>query len=195
MSLALVVYPPGAGGNHLKNLLCLDVTFHNSAELDPAVYDAQDRARGEVWCVGGRNLQPVFFDRLEQDPDARFVLIAHFGEMMQNRQRILEIDDIRLVIITITDPAARRRLEQRQTRLGQNIHPYWLDEELTWCYQSQIYQDCFGISRDRCLEVPLQDLWHPDLPAVPAVEQFLAVTIPRDQARLLHQKWLRSNFH
>lgn len=194
MKLALVVYPPGAGGNHLKNLMCLSRAFANSSELDTAVYDAQDRAQGEVWCVGGRNLQPIFFERMHQHPDQRWVLIAHFGEMMQHRREILQIPDIQLVIITIQDLTARRKLERRQIRLGQALHPYWLDEELIWCYRTEMYINNFGISGDRCLEIGLQDLWHRDLVAMAAVEKFLDIEIPKDQAAALHSKWLSANF-
>jgi len=192
-----VVYPPGAGGNHLKNLLCLSGEFVNSHELDPAVYDAQDRPPGEVWCVGGRNLQPAFFDRISQSPKTGSVLTAHFGELAQHRSRIAMIPRKRLVIITIDCESARRRLEQRQTRLGQNIHPYWLDEELVWCYQTEIYMRYHGVAAEHCLEIPMLDFWRSDLiesDTLPRIESFLDISIPRQPAKTLHDKWCHSNF-
>jgi hypothetical protein len=195
MSLVVVVYPPGAGGNHLKNLLCLSGQFANSNELDPAVYDAKDRARGEVWCVGGRNLQPVFFDRMHQDPDGQWILTAHFGEMMQRRQDLARISDIRLIIMNIQNAAVRQRLQQRQTRLGQTLHPYWLDEELIWCYQRDIYARCFDIAAHRCLEIPLQDLWQPGLGVLSQIERWLGIDVPRSSAQTLHDKWMHANFN
>lgn len=197
-AVTFVIYPPGAGGNHLKNLLCLPGVFANSNDLDVTVYDddRSDRAPGEVWCVGGRNLQDIFFDRLEQDQSLDYVLPAHFGEMWQYRDRIQSIESKRAVLIKIDQEQARRKLDQRQMRLGQCIHPYWLDEELTWCYQPIIYQTFFGIPESQCLELSMLDFWHHDmvdLGIVDSLESFLGVTMSRDQVRDLHKKWLRQN--
>lgn len=192
-----MIYPPGAGGNHLKNLLCLPGVFSNSSDLDIGVYeDRTDRAPGEVWCVGGRNLQDIFFDRLDHDPMLNLILPAHFGEMWQYRDRILKVQQRRAILIKIDHETARRRLEQRQMRLGQQIHPYWLDEELIWCYQPSIYHGFFGIQEQHCLEVCMLEFWQHDmidLELVNRLESFLGLSIPRDQARNLHLKWIHKN--
>lgn len=192
-----ILYAPGAGGNHLKNLLCLSEAYANSHELDQSVYDAQDRCPGEVWCVGGRNLQPMFFDRMHHDASSRSILIAHFGELAQHQHAITTAPQPQLVIITLPPDHSRRQLQHRQQRLGQNIHPYWLDEELPWCYTTRMYQTYFEIPEHDCIELDLGDFWQPDFctsPALDRLEMFLRITVPRDQAHTLHHKWMCSNF-
>jgi hypothetical protein len=195
-----VVYPPGAGGNHLKNLLCLTRQYHNSDELDPTVYDLNDpenRPPGEVWCVGGRNLQDRWFDIWRQDPSAKLVLPAHFGELWQKRQKFCDVPNKRLVILGINSTESRRALESRHQRLGQTIHPYWLDEELPWLYQAHMYDTLFGISAEHCVEIDLLEFWHQDMNdngTLAKIEQLLDVQIPRHASRLLHQKWVKHNF-
>lgn len=197
MPNVFVVYPPGSGGNHIKNLMCLSGSFINSGELDPAVYDATDRAPGEVWCVGGRNLQEIFFQRILANSGSSSVLTAHFGELLAAQDWVRQVPDIRLIIITMKHGSSRRALETRQARLGQHCHPYWLDEELVFCYQHQMYEKYLGIAPHHCIEIELEDFWHNhgSFPKVlAAIEQFLSITIPRDSACELHSKWIMHNF-
>jgi len=197
VSNVFVVYPPGAGGNHLKNLLCLSGAFINSNDLDPAIYDAEDRAPGEVWSVGGRNLQSVFFDRIWHNPGSRSILTAHFGELVAQQSQFDQVPDRKLIIITMAQAQSRQRLMVRQTRLGQNVHSYWLDEELVHCYRTAMYARFFGVSADCCFELELQELWSHDLwqnQVIDRLEQFLAIRVPDEPARGLHQKWMQKNF-
>lgn len=197
MSNIFVIYPPGAGGNHLKNLLCLSKSFINHTELDTSVYDDQHRIPGEVWCVGGRNFQDIFFDRIQNNPGSSSILIGHFGELMQHREQFAQVPDIRLIVISIATAHARRQLDQRQLRLGQTIHPYWLDEELIWCYHLDMFQRYFGLPREHCLEVAMEDFWHPNMIShglLDHVCRFSQIEVDHQQAQVLHDKWHAANF-
>ena len=192
-----IVYMPGAGGNHLKNLLCLSPDFANHTELDVSVYDDTSRPPGEVWCVGGRNLQDIFFKRIFDNPGERSVLIAHFGELAQNRDKFLLVPDRRCVVVTMNNPAYRSVLDQRQLRLGQAIHPYWLDEELLWCYRSDMMLRYFGVQAQDCLEIDLADFWHTDMihnGTLDRICDFVGTAVPKSAALELHHKWIKANF-
>ena len=195
MPNAFVIYPPGAGGNHVKNIMCLSGHWINSADLDPTVYDAQDRCPGEVWCVGGRNLQEIFFQRIQANPGSSSVLAAHFGELVAYQREFHQVPDVRLIILTMQRETTRRALQTRQDRLGQTIHPYWLDEELVWCYRTYMFERYFGVSQQHCLEIEIQDLWSQHAPqnVFDVIAQFLNIRIPVEPTALLHNKWLKSN--
>jgi len=162
--LTLVVYIPGAGGNHLKNLLCLSNSYANCSDLDPTVYTQTDSNRppGEVWCVGGRNLQEIFFERMLDCPDRSWVLAAHVGEMFEYQSQLSAIDHKQIVVVTLDYEPALRQLDQRQTRLGQCIHPYWLDEELTWIYRPETLQKIFNQTNDQYYCLSLKNFWSAD---------------------------------
>lgn len=197
MANVFVVYPPGAGGNHLKNLLCLSGSYINSDDLDPAIYDATDRPPGEVWSVGGRNLQDIFFDRIQDNPGSSSILTAHFGELVAQRSRFDLVPDRKLIIITIVVAQSRQRLMARQHRLGQTVHPYWLDEELVHCYQTDMYARFFGVPAQCCVELQLHELWSQDLwqaGVVDRLENFLDIKVPIEPTKSLHQKWWQKNF-
>lgn len=196
--LTLVVYLPGAGGNHLKNLLCLSDKYANHGDLRPEVYESPDPQRppGEVWCVGGRNLQDIFFDRMEQNPEKNWVLAAHFGEMFQYQHRLVDVTDKKIVVITLDDAHSRRTLDQRQQRLGQCIHPYWLDEELTHVYCSDTLCRLFGVDKSHCLQLPIQNFWNKNFVKSTAFKQltdFLNVDISVKTAEKFHHLWTDAN--
>jgi len=196
--LTLVVYLPGTGGNHLKNLLCLSSNYANAADLDPAVYEhpVPERPPGEVWCVGGRNLQDIFFERMTGHYDQNWVLAAHVGEMFQYQQQLAAIPNKKIVVVSLEHEPSRRQLDSRQTRLGQCIHPYWLDEELVYIYQANTLLQLFDTSGDQYFTLPIQDFWHKNFATSPTfaqLESFLNIKTDSDLADRYHQLWHAAN--
>jgi hypothetical protein len=198
MSLTLVVYLPGSGGNHLKNLLCLDSAYCNHTDLTPEVYENPDPQRppGEVWCVGGRNLQDIFFERMIHQPNCNWVLAAHLGEMFQRQTQLQAIEHKKIVVLNITNTSARQRLYQRQLRLGQTIHPYWLDEEFVWMYSADTVAKIFNTGSDCYHNLCIKDFWSDNFVQsrqFAELEQFLGTNIDHARADLYHRLWCRAN--
>lgn len=200
MTGIIVMYVPGAGGNHVKNLLCASPAVANRHELDENFYDRWDPANhapGEVNCVGGRNIQTCFLERMHQSPELTWVLPAHFGELAQHRSQLPDLADFRVILITILHEDSRLRLMGRQTRLGQHIHPYWLDEEIVYLYHPDMMQHYFGFGSDRIFVMEMQDFWQRDWidsPQFQDLGSFLHIPIPRDHCHRLHTKWWDLNF-
>ena len=196
MSAVIVAYCPSAGGNHLKNILSLSPTFANQGEMDLTVYDRADYTSGTVHSVNGRNVQDIFVDRMLNQPDQCWLLSGHFGELAPIRQSLLTVDR-KFLIITIDQLIDRRLLERRQERLGQQCHPYWLEEEQPYLYQPNIYQTYFGVDSANIAAISLYDLWHPtlcDYTVLTKINEFLNIDIDIERARNLQQKWWSSNF-
>jgi len=195
--MTIVVYVPGAGGNHLKNLLCLSNSYSNAADLDPMVYEQPDPERppGEVWCVGGRNLQPVFFERMTNSNQS-WVLAAHAGEMFEYQQQLSKIKNKKIIVVSLDNADDRRQLDHRQVRLGQCIHPYWLDEELQPLYQADTLSRLFDFSVDDCYTLPLENFWSRDFIAgteFQQIKQFLNIDLDDGTADRYHQLWCTAN--
>ena len=196
MSAVIVAYCPAAGGNHLKNILSLSSAFANQSEMDLTVYDRADQTSGAVHSIDGRNVQDIFIDRMIQHPDQCWLLSGHFGELAPVRQSLLTVD-CKFLIITIDQLIDRRLLERRQQRLGQQCHPYWLEEEQQYLYQPQMYQTYFEVDSADIATISLYDLWHPTLcdhAVLTQINAFLNIDIDQDSAQNLQQKWWNSNF-
>jgi hypothetical protein len=196
MSAVIVAYCPSAGGNHLKNILSLSSTFANHQEIDFTLYDRIDHTMGTVHSVSGRNVQGIFIDRMIQHPDQCWLLSGHFGELALFRQSLLTIDR-KFLIITIDQAVDRRLLKYRQQRLGQQCHPYWLEEEQPYLYQPKLYETYFNVDPANIATVSLYDLWHPTLKdhsVIAHLNKFLNIDISVTPAQILQQKWWNSNF-
>jgi hypothetical protein len=196
MSAVIVAYSPAAGGNHLKNILSLSSCFANRAEMDLTVYDRADQTSGAVHSINGRNVQDIFVDRMLNQPSQCWLLSGHFGELASVRSRLLTVDK-KFLIITIDTELDRRLLERRQLRLGQQCHPYWLNEEQPYLYQPLIYRTYFDVVATNIATVSLHDLWHPTLcngAVIARINEFLNIEIDLEQALNLQKKWWHSNF-
>jgi hypothetical protein len=196
MSAVIVAYCPAAGGNHLKNILSLSSVFANRVEMDLSVYDRANQTSGAVHSINGRNVQDIFIDRMQTQLDQCWLLSGHFGELAPVRNRLLTVDK-KFLIITIDTVIDRRLLERRQQRLGQQCHPYWLNEEQLYLYQPLMYCTYFDVNPENITTVSLYDLWHPTLcngSVITRINDFLNADIDRAQANDLQQKWWQGNF-
>jgi hypothetical protein len=196
VSAVIVAYCPSAGGNHLKNILSLSALFANRGEMDLTVYDRADQTSGAVHSVNGRNVQDVFIDRMIQRPDLCWLLSGHFGELASVKQSLSTIDT-KFLIVTMDQSVDRQLLSRRQNRLGQQCHPYWLEEEQLYLYRPDMYQTYFGVDLTDIATISLYDLWHPTLcnhSVLTKINEFLNVNIDAESAQNLQQKWWNSNF-
>lgn len=192
MTVVVIAYPPSAGGNHLKNILCLDRSFANSKDLDRTKYTNGDR---EVHSTSGRNMQEYRIDEAEHS-NADYILHGHFGELAPWRQRINLIQDKKWILISIDSPDDRSLLTERQHRLGQFGHEYYLNEEQPFLYQSEFYQSYFTGTAENIYTIALNDFWNPDLAQSQIIQQlnvFLNKNIDQEQAQVLHSQWHINN--
>jgi len=196
VSAVIVAYCPSAGGNHLKNILSLNSLFANQGEMDLTVYDRADQTSGAVHSINGRNVQNIFIDRMLDQPDRCWLLSGHFGELAPVKKSLANVD-CKFLIITIDQTIDRQLLARRQQRLGQQCHPYWLEEEQLYLYQPDMYQTYFGVDGANIATVSLYDLWHPTLKnhsVLAKINEFLNINIDVERAQNLQQKWWHSNF-
>jgi len=193
--LTLIFYPPGSGGNHLKNLICLDTRFANTENVDheQIYWHNQASLIGEVPAQGGRNVHEWNMAEFTQSPDRDRILACHYGELAAWRTQIQEIVE-RSIIISIETVEDQQWLQRRQDRLGQHLHPYWISEELPWLYQPQMLDRYFGIDTTKTMTLPMIDFWSEDIgPTIDQLDQHLGISIPKDQAQKLHLRWREIN--
>ena len=193
MSLAIVYYCPSAGGNHLKNLINLAPEMQDHDTLDLSIY--QDQAQGTAHSRAGRNVQVAELQAIMQAPDRHWVICGHFGELAPKRDLLMQIPDRRMITIGIESPVDRWLLEQRQHRLGQGCHPYWLHEEQPYLYARAMCKEYWRTPQ--CLTIAFEHLCNPDLsytPIVHMINQFLSISIPQEQAQAVHGQWWAANW-
>lgn len=203
MSINIIAYPPGGGGNHLKNLLELEGRFHDQwpwpwvqkqhVGLEP--YDRPLGPPGEVHSLPGRNIHAVFIEHVCQHPHGDYLLHGHFGELAAHADQIRSWSDVRWLVETMDDPIDRDLLRKRQNRL--QYHPYWLDEEQIFLYRSDMYHRFFGADPDHIHALPVRLLWQRDICAsgvLNILQKSFDQGIDPRAAQTLHDKWTYLNF-
>ena len=188
----VIAYPPSGGGNHLKNLLCLSNTFANSSDLNLEPYKKGNR---EVHSTGGRNMNEYRMSEAVIS-SGDFILHGHYGELALYRETINNIQNKRFVIVTIDTGHDRRLLNDRQIRLGQRSHEYYLHEEQYFLYQPTMYSTYFTGQESAIFSFPLTELWHPVINYTTTwdrLNSFLGINIDLAQAQQLHDQWRSNN--
>ena len=192
MTVIVIAYPPAGGGNHLKNMLCLDPSFANSTDLDIHNYTSGNR---EVHSTPGRNMQDYKVDAAET-ADRDYILHGHFGELAPWRDRINAIQDKKFIVISMVTGRDQDLLNNRQHRLGQFGHEYYLREEQPYLYRPEFYQTYFTGQLENIYTIALNDFWNPDLASSQIITQlnkFLNKNVDVKQAQVLHQQWHINN--
>lgn len=198
----IIAYPPCAGGNHLKNIASLGGKFDDqwpwqwvreqTIGLD-VYYNRKQPMRGEVQSLPGRNLHSVFVDHIMQTEGRDFLIHGHFGELALHRDQIRQMPDKKVLILTIDQEHEREWLIKRQNRLGQNSHPYWVNEEQIYLYRQDMYRSYFGI--DAAATLPLGALMADslDITFFDTVDSFFETAIDREKAQEIHTIWTELN--
>lgn len=192
MTVVVIAYPPAGGGNHLKNMLCVDSSFANSADLNRTNYIEGNR---EVHSTCGRNMQAY---RMQEAETAQgdYILHGHFGELAPWRSRINAIEDKKFIVLSIDTNRDQDLLDNRQHRLGQFGHEYYLREEQPYLYQSEFYQTYFTGRPENIYTIALSNFWNPDLAQSQIIQQlntFLNKNVNQAEAQVLHTHWHINN--
>jgi len=197
MSAVIVAYPPGAGGNHIKNLLCTYPGFGNSGDLNTKVYIEDTQPPGTVHSKPGRNVTTDLFETVEANPEKCYIIHGHFGELAPFRQQINRISK-KFILIAFDNKIDQQLLDYRQGRLGHRQHPYYIEEEQPFLYRTELYTTYFTANTEDICVIPLYEIWHPDLNQHKIVERlniFLNINMDHNQAQSIHDLWWKNNFN
>jgi hypothetical protein len=125
------------------------------------------------------------------------VLHGHFGELAAWSDDIRDWPDVWWLILTIDQDSDRALLRNRQMRLGQHGHPWYLDEEQPWLYQPAMCARYFDADHARITTIGITELWHPSLDKHNIIDRLEFVTpgrIDRDTSQRIHSVWWNNNF-
>lgn len=204
MNIDIIAYPPGAGGNHLKNIIELSGRYQDqwpwpwvreqTVGLRP--YDDPQGPPGEVHSLPGRNIHRVFIEHIDANPGGCHLLHGHFGELAPYAASIRSWANTRWLVVSMDDDQDRTLLRQRQNRL--EYHPYWEDEEQIFLYQPDMYLHYFGATPGSISLLPIRYIWEADINRpngmLDILQSAFAVDIDRAHAQILHAKWRGLNF-
>ena len=189
MSAVIVVFPPAAGGNHLKNIIvsgCYHTDFSD-------VYTGKKKS---VHAHVGRNLQREHVENAVTSQDKIHVLHGHFGEIMSFQKELDNIVDKKFVIISPETSTDRKILSSRQQSLGDAsfIDDNYFDHEQVFLYECFMYHRYFSVPLDCIMNISITEMFTADLtPALDRLEFLLGIPIDRTKINNMHTTWLKAN--
>ena len=188
MTVAIVVLPPAAGGNHLRNLISLSSEYNNNS-FNTSIYH-QHRT---VHARPGSNLQKEQFDNIIANS---CLLHGHFGEIMSYQTQIRELTDKKFIIICTDTNEDRQLLISR--KITSKYFPFYEQDyffgEQVFLYEPFMYHHYFNVPMEAIMNIPITEWFVKDItPILKRINYFLQIDIDISKAEELHQIWYKNN--
>lgn len=184
MTTIIIPFPPGGGGNHLKNIIVSD--------LDKLTYVGPT-----VHQHPGNNLQANQVEAALASPQNMHVLHGHFGEIMSYQNQIRDIQDKKFIIICNDNPTDHQLLQQRQQRLEYftlKTGEYFQGEQV-FLYEPFMYHYYFDVPMENIMNIPIAEWFVEDISkVVDKINYFLKSNLDVTAVNKLHKTWYRRNF-
>jgi hypothetical protein len=190
MTIAIVVFPPNSGGNHLRNLISLSSKYSNNSVN--SLYEKSYAVHNKP----GNNLKKEQFDNILTDTD-NHLLHGHFGEIMSYQHRIRAIKNKKFIIICADTNDDRQLFNTRNLSVKYSpFHnqDYFFGEQV-FLYEPFMYHYYFDVSMEDIMNIPITEWFIEDItPVLARINYFLQINIDIDKAQELHKIWYKNNF-
>ena len=190
MTVAIVVFPPDAGGNHLRNLISFTNKYNNSA-IDKSSYNSQKT----VHIYAGNNLKKEHFNNISDS--GNHILHGHFGEIMSCQDQIRELKNKKFIIICVDNDKDRQLLSVR--KMNSIYSPfeqqdYFFGEQI-FLYEAFMYHYYFNVPMTDIMNISITEWFVKDISSVlERINYFLQIDIDISEALNLHKIWYENNF-
>jgi hypothetical protein len=196
MAQVLISFPPGAGGNHLRNLLMLDKIDIDKLYSSRTVHNQPGH---------NFNIDQVY------DSDGQFkdcIVLGHFGEVMSYREKIKTWPNRKFILISPETLADRELLYSRWKKLGppyvafesddearrRHNHNSYYDGEQVFLYEASMFRDCFATDMSNIMNIPISEWFTLDISLVlDRISKFLNTELDNEKCLALHKIWCHNN--
>ena len=190
MTVAIVVFPPLSGGNHLRNLISLS-TAYNDNNINKSIYQKNKT----VHAYPGSNLKKENFDNILDN--SNHLLCGHFGEIMSYQHQIRDLKNKKFILICTDTNEDREILNSR--KINSQYSPFKTQDyffgEQVFLYEPFMYHHYFNIPMENIMNIPITEWVVNDItPVLARINYFLQIDIDMEKAKELHSIWFTKNF-
>ena len=184
MTTIIIVFPPAAGGNHLKNIIegaIFKLTYNS-----PTVHQTP-----------GNNLRNEIVEEVLTNPQATNILHGHFGEIMSYQNQIRDIKDKKFIIICNDNTTDHELLSKRRKQLGYPIltKGEYFEGEQVFLYEPFMFYHYFDTPMENIINIPISEWFVEDItPVINKINCFLKINLDVVAVNKLHKIWYRNNF-
>lgn len=184
MHPVIVIFPPGAGGNHLRNMLDASIARETLTEI---YKNHRPMAHAKI----GNNFK---VDNLINKKIAH----GHFAEIMSQQVLLRSMSDtVKLIILSINTADDRNQLKARRSRLNHNVSYQvgdYFDGEQVFLYESFMYHYYFNIPMSNIMNISISDWFKADITQeLERISEFLQIDLDKKFCLDLHAMWYEKN--
>lgn len=189
MASVFIVFPPGAGGNHLKNIV---VSCYQNVDISLLYGNYKKTVHANI----GLNLQYNQIENAVLHPNQVHVLHGHFGEVMSFQQQVRSLDNKKFIILSPDTPNDRQLLNARRRLLGYKdatVGDYF-DGEQVFLYEPFMYHWYFQVPMENIMNISISEWFDKDINSVlDRISYFLQLPINKEQISNIHSVWVDAN--
>lgn len=191
MSAIIVSFPPGAGGNHLRNI----ISHRDNLDTLLSVYDTKNIT---AHLSPGNNIKKDDIDIVLLDQLSTHVLHGHFGEIMSFHNEIQKLKDKKFIILSPDSSIDRAMLNLRRQRLGKEYNSIkdndYFNGEQVFLYEPLMYQYYFQLQLENIMNISISEWFASDITlVVERINRFCNFKIDTIKASTLHNIWIEGN--
>jgi len=201
-----VIFPPGAGGNHLANLLSLEHSF--TTRFDNSVYTTQIDSKNKSVhpdIESGTNLDHTYISKnLEQLVNQNTVMCGHLNEYVLFTEQPYFKQFNNKLFFLMKFPEYHTRAFARIEQHNEGKIPKWLYSEVSMMYRNfeilkMLAKESFG---QPCVYIETEMLYNENIAPLflsikNSLNQFeldLDFDIDMNLVQQTHQLWLQRNY-
>jgi len=189
MSAIFIVFPPGGGGNHLRNIISSGYTTDDHLAK---LYNGHKTVHSTV----GSNLQHTQIENATLHQDQVHLLHGHFGEIMSFQQQVRNIANKKFVIVSPDTIDDRKLLNIRRKTLGHctNTDGNYFDSEQVFLYEPFMYYWYFQTPMKNIMNISILEWFTRDIDNVlDRLSYFLDLKLDKEQVNSIHLNWIKAN--
>ena len=190
MTTIIIAFPPGSGGNHLKNIISV-----NADEL-LSIYSTP-KTRPTVHLTPGGNLKKEQVSLALVDQSADHILHGHFGEIMSFQNEIRNIKNKKFIILSPDTVVDRDMLNSRKQKLGMGCIKCkdgdYFDGEQVFLYEPFMYHHYYQIPMKNIMNISISEWFIEDIGSViDRINYFLKINLDPIKINQLHRMWIKN---
>ena len=193
-----IVFPPCAGGNHLRNMILYStdffgVDFHDSIE---AQYK-DNRKDVHATDIGHenfeRNLTAYKLHQTVINPGKNHLFYGHFAEFSSHKDLIKTMHDVKIVLLSPETDRCKNILTRRVADInGNHINGYFVEEQV-FLYEWYVYKELFKIRKNNIMNISISELFSENITdAMTRISQLISSPFTNSYT-ILHKLWLNKN--
>lgn len=190
MFTIIVVFPPGSGGNHLRNLIAGHLGLENHQQL----LDMYRSDMQQVHLLTPLNLTQEKIQQALESTDCPQVLHGHFAEIMTHYDKIKQIKNKKIVLISPDNYEDRCKINQRYEQIHKMkrecLPSDYYDQEQVFLYQANFFRMLFPESES--VVISTREWFQPNIDKVlQELNLQLGISIDIEWADYLHYLWFK----